>query len=1124
MNTRDAVIALWLLRASAFTAVAMLPATPCAAISCQDESPSQGSASTTESEAITRYRELAARVNAAYTMDADDGWKPFVVSGVANEAVTKWLEAVRPIGPGLIAAVRLPYESKIDPEQGWSRQPPSLSPQRSLARVARLLAHDAALRGDHVTKLDLLRAQLQLAGQLKEQPETTSALVHAGIVAIHAKTVDELIDRGAIDSTEARALLEVRRDVAVVLRAHLLAGLRNDAEILVTETQRLHANGVERAKEQLEARGLGEMAKLLAGDKIQKLADSIAYRDAIVTATAMEDDATLLAAVRSLEQRAVAGTLGPWVAEWGRANASSVMAQQSVQKQLAMQEDALFGLEDGVYEPAHLINAAPHYLTASKSAESLSPDMQRRIIALRSAPGGGTEEEHRAVRRAIEGLRPQLIDRILQATKHERCDFDAIRHGSGPHPSLVQDGCDGALGALRVMLFDPLLPGDRPEDAPTAVDACVASLVAIRHFAEGGGIGNPLVAQRFSRDVAAVLKELATRGSLDGKARRRLGAELSRLDADDPFGLRRSIDFERAHIATMGQPMFAEPREHSAFGRKRLADLTPDQVGFLVGTLTAPRPAIASEPCECSFDGPLLDLRGLFDLDDLQAAQAQSSQLRPRIYSSLDEDRVDEPSALDGLAVTKPIDMEARLAEATTDFERLQAFTQVEPQAGNAAPQPPSKALVAQNARMPKPGPEGPAVEVYMEALAGEDGSYRSKRGHDGVGELLELVDRLDKDEEALARAKALIAPIMPDIATLRTIRERPVFGVPFVAGPLADARLARFLDVAEAETRTDLLTNTLLRARRPGNSMLMRASELMLASAAVALREQRTGDFLVDIETVRMVARHFGEGEYWLAAIGRDFVETEICRAICGAVSSQAEHFTEEQLAVLSAAIPVRGDALIRAIEFERRKIDEIAELCFADDGSGDGVPRDPAFDTVFGPARDGPITLAGQDTDWEAKPIGRRAYLAAARGLLDRVLAAARAPSADDALALSRELDERYGDTLSKDRAEVEVPDLLGFDASVQASALVRLLPGENPAQAARAVIAIVRFERARGRYPADLAELGELMGETLGSWAAEGGRWRFAAGSASARLEVPWYGADECLQFSFRPTSRR
>jgi hypothetical protein len=84
--------------------------------------------------------------------------------------------------------------------------------------------------------------------------------------------------------------------------------------------------------------------------------------------------------------------------------------------------------------------------------------------------------------------------------------------------------------------------------------------------------------------------------------------------------------------------------------------------------------------------------------------------------------------------------------------------------------------------------------------------------------------------------------------------------------------------------------------------------------------------------------------------------------------------------------------------------------------------------------------------------------------------------------------------------------------------------LLPGENPAQAARAVIAIVRFERARGRYPADLAELGELMGETLGSWAAEGGRWRFAAGSASARLEVPWYGADECLQFSFRPTSRR
>jgi hypothetical protein len=763
--------------------------------------------------------------------------------------------------------------------------------------------------------------------------------VHAGIVAIHAKTVEELIDRGAIDSTEARALLEARRDVAVVLRAHLLAGLRNDVEILVTETRRLHANGVERAKQQLGARGLGEMAKLLAGDKIQKLADSIAFRDAIVAATAVEADATLLAAVRSLEKRAVADTLGPWVAERGRANACSVMAQQSVQRQLAMQEDALFGLEDGVCEPVGLINAAPHYLTASKSAESLSPDVQRRIITLRSAPGGGTEEEHRAVRRVIEALRPQLIDRILQATKHERCVFDALKHGSGPHPSLVQDGCDGALGALRIMLFDPLPLGDRPADAPTAVDACVASLVAIRHLTEGGGIGNPLVVQRFSRDVAAVLEELATRGSLDGKARRRLGAELSRLDADDPFGLRRGVDFERAHIATMGQPMFAEPREHSAFGRMRLADLTPDQVGFLVGTLTAPRLAIMSEPCECAFDGPLLALRGLFDLDDLQAAQAQSSQLRPRIYPSLDEERVDEPSTLDGLTVTKPNDLEARLAEATADFERLQAFTRAEPQAGNAAPQPPSKALIAQKARMPKPGPEGPAVEVYMRALAGEDGSYRSKRGHEGVGELLELVDRLGVDEEVLARAKALIAPIMPDIATPRTIRERPVFGVPFVAGPLADARLARFLDVAEVKTRTGLPTNMLLCAERPGHSMLMRASELMLASAATALREGRTADFLVDIEAAGMVGRHVGEFPFLISELVEIGIQRLVLDEVRRAVGQTPAAFSDAHLSRLEELVRAQQSGLAVGIEGERLMMRDLIQRCFSDDGNGDGV-----------------------------------------------------------------------------------------------------------------------------------------------------------------------------------------
>ncbi len=1054
--------------------------------------------------------------------EAQDGRNDFVLTGVADEATQRWLAAARPLARQLARVA--PPTRELDYSQGFALLLPHLSDMRFLQKQMRFLAHDAAFRGDRALVGELLRAQVVTARNAGEDRILISSLVSLGISHFHATAVDEFIELGEVDQATAKSLLESREGLEESTWTQVLAAIGTEADIAVQEAGKFTELGDMARRAQLDGLGLPNAGEidLTAADKWNEQA--AAYRDAVQQAIANPDRAAATAAIAALQARVEQGEFGDLLKALGPALSSIVRRFDMFAATFAAQDALLADIASGAKKPADLLNAARHYRIAARAAETLSVERQRTIDALRVAPEGLTEADRREARRTVEGLRAQVIDQIMQASRIKRCVFSDVQFRPYGEPHLASEEYDGALGALRIALFDPSLPGERPAGAPTAVDACVAALAAVRHFASDGGIGHALVAQRFARDIAAAVAQLDARGQLDATARERIGAEVARLNPTDPFGLRGAVDFERRRIAGMRQARFSTKSEGTRFGRDRLANLSPDVVAFLVGVLSTATPALSAEPCACAFDGPVLDLRGMFDVAALKAAQEQRQKLEERFEAVVLRGEADSGSALEGLTVTKPVDMEARFAEATADFERLQAFTRVEPQAGNAAPQPPSKGLVAQNARMPKPGPEGPAVEVYMEALAGEDGSYRSKRGHDGVGELLELVDRLDKDEEALARAKTLIAPIMPDIATLRTIRERPVFGVSFVAGPLTDARLARFLDVAEAETRTDLLTNTLLRAQRPGNSMLMRASELMLASAAVALREQRTGDFLVDIETVRMVARHFGEGEDWLAAIGRDFVETEICRAICGAVSSQAEHFTEEQLAVLSAAIPVRGDALLRAIEFERRKIDEIAELCFADDGSGDGVPRDPAFDTVFGPARDGPITLAGQDTDWEAKPIGRRAYLAAARGLLDRVLAAARAPSADNALTLSRELDERYGDTLSKDRAEIEVADLLGFDASVQASALVRLLPGENPAQAARAVIAIVRFERARGRYPADLAELGELMGETLGSWAAEGGRWRFAAGSASARLEVPWYGADECLQFSVRPTSRR
>lgn len=613
--------------------------------------------------AVDAYARLAERMRELEQreLDAIERREPrddFVLSGIADDVTERWLADARPLAREFIAATALPYDRQLDYGAGFSLPLPHYSGMRAIARNMRYLAHDASLRGDTALVGELLRAQLALSRHAGDDRLLVGSLVSMGLVEMNRTMVDEFIERGALDAAAAKAVLDARGGVEPSMRAQIAAALGMEADIMVQEAGVLAA-----ASGSAKGDGLAAKAKEQA----------TAYRDAVHAAIANPDPAAMKAAIAAIEARATAGEFGEMLKSLAPVLTRPLERLDTVLFNLDAQGALLEEIASGAKKPEDLVNAARHYEAAAQAVEALSVEQQRTIDALRLAPDALTEADRREAHRAVEALRARVIDQIVKASRIKRCAFDA--HRPIDPPQLLPEYAYGILGALRIALFDPLLPGHRPEDAPGSVDACVAALVAVRHFAEGGGIAHALVAQRFSRDVVSVLARLDAAGELDAAARERLDAEIARLKPADPFGLRRAVDFDRVRLARMDQAPNMVRSAGTPFGRERLANLSPDSIAFLVAVATRDQPDVLRAPCECAFDGPLLELRSLFDREALTAAQSQQKKFFDRHRAVVIRGDDDGGSALQGLTVTKPVDMEARFNEARADFERLQDFT-----------------------------------------------------------------------------------------------------------------------------------------------------------------------------------------------------------------------------------------------------------------------------------------------------------------------------------------------------------------------------------------------------------------------------------------------------------------
>jgi len=421
-------------------------------------------------------------------------------------------------------------------------------------------------------------------------------------------------------------------------------------------------------------------------------------------------------------------------------------------------------------------------------------------------------------------------------------------------------------------------------------------------------------------------------------------------------------------------------------------------------------------------------------------------------------------------------------------------------------------AVAAVNARMPKPGAEGAAIDLYVAKLSNEEGRcifLESVEPTTSFGAArLRIEDDLPRitfDEAALARIRADLEQLAPQIESLRKAKDHPVLGVGVTTGTWEDKRVAKFFFVSPIvfSPEASQFSGTLLSALLPQCSMLRSTAKLMCVDAALAIHDGRTNDFMNDIEAASMMAAHSGEVGFLINVLVEAGIRQLVLGTIVSAIENHAESFSDAQLARLEQLARVGDLDLVRGFESERTGVIDLIQRCYSDNGDGDGVLLAHSFADFMrevvpmtSSARDENLEQAAMQTSaFLSGPIAatalpsRREVLAHLNAFIDAHMEAAKSPSRKESIALAAAVDRDF------DRRR----DAAGPMLSLMMPAIGRTVSVMWALRAmqdtAAAAIGIERFRRANGRFPVDRAELEQFVGWRLDANGHEQLPWNYA-----------------------------
>ena len=252
-------------------------------------------------------------------------------------------------------------------------------------------------------------------------------------------------------------------------------------------------------------------------------------------------------------------------------------------------------------------------------------------------------------------------------------------------------------------------------------------------------------------------------------------------------------------------------------------------------------------------------------------------------------------------------------------------------------------ARAAMNARLPKAGPEGRALEIYAAAL-GEWG--RRNRGDwvvPGIDAPTEALERIDADAAAVARVREFVDEWRGVIDALREVRARPVFGLAVVTTSVDDETSIGLFGkdalVLEADAEREILAGAIVSVLLPQASMLRSCARLLVLDAALAAYEGRGEVALASFEAAMTAGVHAGEPGFLICRLVESGIKSLVIESIGDAVARHPSAFNDAQLAQLERLVRTQRIDLVVAFESEWSMMRDLVQRCYSDDGGGDGV-----------------------------------------------------------------------------------------------------------------------------------------------------------------------------------------
>jgi hypothetical protein len=634
------------------------------------------------------FRVLDARAFADLAVEADDPQAAYLATGTPDARMEQWLVTARRLAADLARLRDAEYRRHIDPEEGVVVGQIHLAPMRAAAHSLAVLVQDAAIRGDGTATLALLETQVMLARNAAGESTLASSLAALAIVETHVRSVSGLLERGSIDGTAAAAILALREPLEGISDFGAVAAAGLEARAIEVEMDRLFRTPVdERAAVVAGLRIPAPVriddhavltARHSAGIYLANIAELIATRNAAETRAKAID----------LEGRLSLGEFGDILKALAPPALPILDAVQRVDAQLAAQAETLAGLADGSIQPTARADAGHFYMRAAQAAARMSARDQEAILEAATLGARAPAATTAIARQAIETVREEVIAPLLAGSACNGCTLPD-RPESAAGGGLVRAATLGINGAVRVLIADALVGGERPANAPSAVEAISATLRIAGHLASEETYAHALAAQQAARDAEAALGHIVHETRLDARTRAPLAAALAALDPADPFGFDAAFAHECIWLGSRTFP--AGTAAVAAFDLRRLEALKPNEVGYLLAMFTPEAFAPIGPRRSTAFAGALVDIRPWFDLDAFSRAVGGQDALRTRALREagkrIDDDTLPpaDPAAspLAWLDVTVPVDIEARTKEALADLAALRRLAPAN--AANAA-------------------------------------------------------------------------------------------------------------------------------------------------------------------------------------------------------------------------------------------------------------------------------------------------------------------------------------------------------------------------------------------------------------------------------------------------------